>query len=381
MLYDPPELSELEQAVLSRIADLRKRLRFATSTPRRWSGLLRRNMLAQAIRGSNSIEGYVASVEDVVAAVEGDAPFSETENETWQAVIGYRNALTYVLQLSKDPAFRYQEGFIRSLHFMMMQHDLGKNPGNWRPGAIYIRDEQQNQIVYEGPDRDLLEPLMDELIQSLNREHSQAEMVKAAMAHLNLVMIHPFSDGNGRMARCLQTLVLAREGILEPEFCSVEEHLGKVQQEYYQVLSKVGQGAWHPENDASPWIRFMLKAHHAQASLLQWRMDQLNRIWEELDLLLRQRGLPERMLQPVVDAALRMKLRNSSYRRTANISENLASRDLKVLVDMGFLVASGEKRGRWYEAAPMLLEFRERLREPFKPIDPFTQQQPKLPGM
>jgi len=41
------------------------------------------------------------------------------------------------------------------------------------------------------------------------------------MAHLNLVMIHPFSDGNGRMARCLQTLVLGREGILEPEFSSL----------------------------------------------------------------------------------------------------------------------------------------------------------------
>jgi Fic family protein len=85
------------------------------------------------------------------------------------------------------------------------------------------------------------------------------------MAHLNLVMIHPFSDGNGRMARCIHTLVLAREGILEPEFCSIEEYLGYEQQGYYDVLAKVGRGSWHPKSDTRPWLRFILKGHLVQA--------------------------------------------------------------------------------------------------------------------
>ncbi len=50
---------------------------------------------------------------------------------------------------------------------------------------------------------------MRALIRSLNREDGHHVMVRAAMGHLNLVMVHPFSDGNGRMARCLQTLILA----------------------------------------------------------------------------------------------------------------------------------------------------------------------------
>jgi len=62
------------------------------------------------------------------------------------------------------------------------------------------------------------------------------------MAHLNLTMIHPFSDGNGRMARCLQSLVLARGGKLSPEFLSIEEYLGRNTPSYYQVLSAVAQG-------------------------------------------------------------------------------------------------------------------------------------------
>ena len=79
-------------------------------------------------------------------------------------------------------------------------------------------------------------------------------MVRGAMAHLNLAMIHPFRDGNGRMARCLQTLMLARERILSPEWMSIEEFLGANTQAYYDVLSDVRRGTWNPDGDARPWV-------------------------------------------------------------------------------------------------------------------------------
>jgi Fic/DOC family len=134
-----------------------------------------------------------------------------------------------------------------------------------------------------------------------------------AMAHLNLVMIHPFSDGNGRMARCFQTLLLARDGIVEPQFCSVEEYLGTVQQAYYDVLAKVGEGSWNPKNDTRPWIRFMLLAHYSQGSLLAWRLKLLDKLWEEIEIDLKKRGLPERMSFAISDAAIGLRVRNSSY--------------------------------------------------------------------
>jgi Fic family protein len=333
---------------------------------------MRRLTLARNIRGSNSIEGYKASVEDSIAAVEGDEPI-QAAPETWMALLGYRNAMTYVLQLAKDPNFKLHQGYIRSLHYMMIAHDLSKNPGNWRPGSIYVRDEAKNEIVYNGPDRELLEGLIDELIQSINSAASAPpDIVQASMAHLNLVMIHPFSDGNGRMARCLQTLVLARHGILEPEFCSVEEHLGKVQQEYYDVLAEVGGGAWNPQNDTRPWIRFMLKAHYIQGLRVAWRMNMLDKLWEAIDFETKKRGLPERMIYPLVDAAIGLKVRNASYRRIAEISDNLASRDLKSLVKEQLLIANGQNRGRSYESADRLLEIRDSLYEPFKADNPFS---------
>jgi Fic family protein len=379
MIFVTPKLDEQSKEVLYNIGAMRKQLKYSTSTPRRWSGLLRRNTLARAIRGSNSIEGYKATVEDAIAIVEGEEP-TEAEVETRQALVGYQHAMTYVLQLAKDPNFFYSEGYVRSLHFMMLQHDLGKNPGNWRPGSIFVRDEQQNEVVYEGPDRKFVEPYIQELMDSLNKDDSTPDLVKAAMAHLNLVMIHPFSDGNGRMARCLQTLVLAREGILEAEFCSVEEYLGKVQQDYYDILARVGKGSWHPENDARPWIKFMLRAHYTQAAVLVWRIDLLTRLWGEFGSQLEKLGLPDRMAQPLVDAAIGLRVRNASYRHLAEISDNLASRDFKILVENGFLKPTGVNRGRIYIAAKKVSEIWAKAYQPFKMDDPFNAKQPNLFG-
>ncbi len=309
------------------------------------------------------------TADDAIAAVAGEEPL-QAEREAWSAVTGYRNALTYVLQLATDPHFSYSEGLIRSLHYMMLLHDLSKHPGRWRPGPIYVRDEGRSEIVFEGPDSDLVPSLISELISDLNSNHDSPVIIRGAMSHLNLVLIHPFSDGNGRMARCLQTLVLAREGILEPQFCSIEEYLGSNTPEYYDVLAAVGQGAWTPKNDARPWIRFCLTAHYRQAQILLRRTAELNRLWDELEVLLKNLALPDRMIFALADAAMGLKVRNATYRSPAEVSDNLASRDFKVLVEQALLVADGQARARAYVASDSLKKLRERTREPRKILDP-----------
>jgi len=68
--------------------------------------------------------------------------------------------------------------------------------------------EPANQVVYEGPEADQIPGLIEELVAQINTgSQVESSTVLAAMAHLNLAMIHPFRDGNGRMARALQTLV------------------------------------------------------------------------------------------------------------------------------------------------------------------------------
>jgi Fic family protein len=376
MLFKNVVLRQEEVRVGEAISGIYRSLRYALSNPSRWGGVLRRNTFARAIRGSNSIEGYLVTAEDAMAAAEGEEPLNAQE-ETWHAVTGYRNAMTYVLQLAKDPNFVFNEGYLRSFHFMMLQHDLSKHPGNWRPGPIYVRDEKTGENIYEGPLAETVPKLISELISYLNSpEDAGHPVIKAAMAHLNLVMIHPFSDGNGRMARCLQTLFLARKGIADPTFSSIEEYLGHNTDDYYRVLATVGKGSWHPQNDARPWIRFNLKAHYQQAATLLRRTRMISKLWDELEREIKNKGLPERVIYALSDAAMGYRVRSAHYRNLAEVSKNVASRDLKSLVGAGLLIAAGERRGRQYTASEAIRAIAVRIRkeEPGQIPDPFEEE-------
>ena len=341
--------------------------------------------LARAVQASNSIEGYNASLDDVVAAVDGETTL-EAGEETTLALAGYRDAMTYVLQVSQDPDGEVDEGLIKALHFMMLRHDLSKSPGRWRPGYIAVRQETTGEVVYEGPDAELIPSLVDAMVSSL-RDEDTPVLVRAAMAHLNLVMIHPFRDGNGRMARCLQTLVLARERIVAPVFSSIEEYLGHNTDTYYDVLARVGQGAWNPHNDARPWVKFCLTAHYRQATTHLRRIEEAERLWRECASIAEARGLPERVVGGLMEAALGFKLRNSSYRSIVDvtageeISELTATRELKATVDAGLLQALGERRGRHYVAEAVLIDVQRRIRLDRKPreeYDPYTKAEEAL---
>lgn len=380
-LFRAPELSLEELEVVSRIEELRAALRYqVVQTPRRWTGSLRRVMFARAIQGSNTIEGYNVTLADAMAVAEGEEPLDAAE-ETARAVAGYRNAMTYVLQLAGSPHFRYSEGLLNSLHFMMLNYDMTKGPGLLRSGPVFVQHEPSGRIVYEGPDADRVPGLMDDLMVSLNQPGSTPVMVRAAMAHLNLVMIHPYRDGNGRMARILQSLVLSQDGILVAEFSSIEEYLGKNTQDYYDVLAGVGAGAWHPERDARPWVRFSLTAHFRQAQRLLRRVRQTERLWALLEAEVQRLGIPDRAVLALFDAAQRFRVSNRVYQGHAELSEHAGGRDLKRMVEAELLEPKGEKRGRYYIATPRLLSLAEASWEQergLEHVDPFADVQLSL---
>jgi Fic family protein len=378
MIYQTPELRDDESDVLRLLAERGEALRDRVAEPRRWAGTLRRMAFARAVQGSNSIEGYNASLDDVVAAVEGEPTLDATE-ETQMALAGYRDAMTYVLQIADDDAVEIDEGLIKSLHFMMIKHDLRKNPGRWRPGDVYVRSDERGEIVYTGPPSDDVPSLIAEMLRDLRRDESSVTL-KAAMAHLNLAMIHPFSDGNGRMARCLQTLVLARDRVIAPVFSSIEEFLGRNTDAYYAVLAEVGEGSWKPKNDARPWIRFCLRAHYLQIETMMRRRKEIEALWNSSTEMAAERGLPERCASGLMDAAIGLRLRRGSYRSSVEavageeISDLTASRDLRAMVDLGLLEAVGERRARYYLADSPLQKLREKVRaerDPKAVDDPF----------
>jgi Fic family protein len=380
VLFHTPQLDQAELQVLEQIEDLKRKLRWQLHEPRRWSGSLRRMQFARAVQGSNSIEGYEAALDDAAAIDLGEDPL-DADEETRLALKGYRDAMTFVLQLAGEEDFAYSEQLLKSLHFMMTSYNLKNRPGLWRAGAIWVRNDDTGETVYEGPDVDLVPPLMNDLVSCLNEADHAPPVVRAAMAHLNLVMIHPFRDGNGRMGRCLQTLVLAREQILAPVFCSIEEYLGRNTEAYYAALAQVGKGSWHPERSPRPWIRLVLTAHLRQARTMLLRIRESEQLWDSLERVVAVRSLPDRTLPALWDAAMGFRVRNATYRAIFEeaaeepISEAVASRDLRQLVETGLLVPKGEKRGRYYLPSEELWKMRQTIiatRDSRDDSDPFA---------
>jgi Fic family protein len=363
MLFTPAKLDKADHRVLDLIRNQHQRLRPLVAAPRRWSGILRKVALARAVRGSNSIEGYRVSVDDAIAALDDQEPMTADEL-SWHAVRGYRDAMTYVLQIALEERPNITAETLKALHFMMQHYDLTSWPGRWRPGEVYVYDEDNRTTVYIGPAADEVPGLIDELVKDINStDPDLPAMVRAAMAHLNLVMIHPFKDGNGRMARCLQTLILACDGtLMAPEFSSIEEYLGHNQQAYYRVLAKVGGGSWNPGGDTRPWIRFCLTAHHRQARRVEVRAELASRLWIQAEDAVAKARLPERCVQPLTFCLSGRVLRNATYRQlTEGLSHNVAGRDLVELTKAGLLEPKGEKRGRYYVPALPLRELADRI--------------------
>lgn len=180
--------------------------------------------------------------------------------------------------------------------------------------------------------------------------------VRAAMAHLHVVSVHPFRDGNGRIARITQSLVLARDGLLSPEFSSIEEYLGRNTRQYYAVLQDVQGGRHQPERDASAWISFCLAAHIAQARQRLSQVVNAAARWSLLEKLVDERGWPDRLVialeQSLFDGAER-----ASYASEADVSFATASSDLRRLLDSGLVTREGRTRGARYVASEALRDY------------------------
>jgi Fic family protein len=215
-------------------------------------------------------------------------------------------------------------------------------------------------------------------------------MVRAAMAHLNLAMIHPFSDGNGRMARCLQSLVLTSDGIISPVFSSIEEYLGRNTTAYYAALAEVGQSKWQPHRSAQSWVRFCLTAHFRQVHTLLRRVRETEALWDRCEQLATRHSLPPRCVGALCETARGWRVRRSLYIKVVQssagdtITAAMATRDLRALAEAGLIQPRGEKRGRHYEPTPALREVWDAIRSQRPPRvndDPYANLHPSLPGI
>lgn len=366
MLHTVPEIAAHDAAVLNAVDDIRRSLRHALARPRRWRGTLRRQAQARAVRGSNSIEGITVT-EDQALAIIGNEADQVSVDATWLAVKGYSDAMTY-LQVLAERSAALSEADLLALHFMVQGHELARTPGRYRSGEVFVHDDDAQRTVYTGPDADAVPQLMAEYVAALS-ELAMSDlhpMIQGAMAHLNLVMIHPFSDGNGRMSRIVQSFMLYREQFSETPFVSIEEYLGRNTTAYYDVLTRTGRGKWSPERSAAEWIEFVLTAHYRQARTVQGRLWSADRVAEQVDDIIEADLAPERAAPALELTFSGWSLRNATYRELTDVTPTTASRDLSALVGSGILQRHGAKKGAWYSPADTYRTWLTELREQTK---------------
>ena len=349
MLFETPVLTRHLEA-LAALDELRRRLGHEVSRATPWAGQLRRQARAATARSSTAIEGYHVSAEIASAVVEGRVAAKDRDQ---RAVAGYALAMQHVAVLADDPSFGWCDRLLLDLHFETCSAEPANRPGRWRTGPALVT-APGGGVAYRAPAADRVPELIDALVVWLQTASPGAPaVVVAAMAHLHLVSIHPFPDGNGRLSRILQSLVLARDGILSTELGSIEEYLARDTSRYYAVLREVQGGSYRPERSADPWIGFCIKAHEAQARERLATLERAARRWEVLEDLVKARGWPDR-LTIALEQSLFGRLDRASFCGDAGVSPATASADLRRLLDAGLVTQRGRGRDTCYFGSPAL---------------------------
>jgi Fic family protein len=141
----------------------------------------------------------------------------------------------------------------------------------------------------------------------------------------------------------VQSLVVAREGLVSPEFASIEEYLGEHTSDYNAALQEVQAGRYQPERDASARVAFCLEAHLAQARQRLAQVEEAGARWGFLEQLVERRGWPDRLVIALEQSLLGGSDR-TRYREEAGVSPATASADFRRLVDAGLVRQRGRAR-------------------------------------
>ncbi|MBK5220160.1 MAG: Fic family protein [Thermoleophilia bacterium] len=352
MIYQTPSISPSLQQQLGELTRLRAALGDEVKTRSRWMGSLRREVRASSIEGSTSIEGFSVTADEALALTSG-RDVADRDDENRQAVACYARAMDHVGTMGIDPSFRWLDRVILDLHFDACNFQREKDPGLWRTGEIDVTGPE-GSLAFQGPAGERVVELMAEVVDWLSDGDLDVDVVvRAAMAHLHLVSVHPFRDGNGRVSRIVQSLVLAREGLSSPEFFSIEEFLGTHAREYYAALREAQGGSYQPQRDASRWVAFCVEAHIAQARQRLAQIEQAAARWRYLEALVEGRSWPDRLVI-ALEQSLLGGTERGKYGGEADVSPATASADFRRLLDAGLVLQRGRGRNISYLASDLL---------------------------
>jgi len=347
--------TSLIEASLARLDDLKQRLDSRGPLPRIWLGRTRRELEAEAVAASTSMEGVSVTVDEVRRILAGDRPASVAPQDV-AFVEGYRDAMKFVLNRADDSEFEWQTELILGIHYRVMGEDHSLGAGRFRHSQNRLVDVAGQRQVFLPPPPGEVPRLVVELASWAEEQKSTPAPLVAAMVHCRFAGIHPFSDGNGRTARVLASLAMYRGGFRSPEFTSLEEWWGGHVADYYRAFECLGT-EWADGVDVTPCVEAHVRAQVSQVEALSLRQATERVLWLALDDATKAvAGGDGRMAHALYDAFLGREVTNRFYRNLADVSVATAVNDLARLESSGLLRALGAGRSRRYVAGSRLAE-------------------------
>ncbi len=213
--------------------------------------------------------------------------------------------------------------------------------GAWRTGdqgpmQVVSGPMGKERVHFQAPEADRLECEMANFLEWFGRTSNLDPVIKAALAHLWFVTIHPFDDGNGRISRAIAEMALSQADESKDRFYSMSTAIEFDRKEYYIQLESTQRGSL----DITSWLAWFLdcldRAIDDSSQMLRSVLHKA-RLWQQINrepVNDRQRKAINRMLEHDWEG----QMNTSKYARMAKCSQDTALRDIKELLDRGVLI-------------------------------------------
>ena len=244
--------------------------------------IVRRSFETKEAVLSSKIEGTQATLREVMEYDIRLALGSETdEAKDYEEISNYRLAIDIGRRwLEEEKAITVD--FVKEMHRVLLSSVRGqdKSPGEFRQQQVYIGPPGATiqEATYVAPPKEEVDQLMYKLIQYAQTDHASfSALIEAAMIHYQFEAIHPFEDGNGRIGRLFISMYLCKKGVTSLPNLYISEFLEQHRREYYEALNLVSaEGNW------LQWIQFFLRAVRQQARISKERVDEIERLYNDL---------------------------------------------------------------------------------------------------
>lgn len=280
---------------------------------------LRKKNRIKTIQSSLEIEGNTMTVEQITDLLNNKRVLASQKD-----IVEVKNAIEVYNQLNRFKVYDLKS--LCNAHKILMT-GLIDNPGKLRQTSVGI--VKGSDIAHVAPSGALVYSLMTDLFKYLKNDDDLV-LIKSCVFHYEFEFIHPFIDGNGRMGRLWQTMILKEHAPIF-DFLPIETLVKQKQQEYYKVLGrsdKIGS--------STPFIEFML-------DIIKDALEDLLRV-QNITLTGNDRISKFKEIIGTLEFS-----RQDYLRSFKDISQATASRDLKVAVENGRIEKFGDKRTTKYK--------------------------------